>query len=158
MAPAKLPRRKSLRDSAIGASVHRSGYRHYKLPKAELRTPEPLIGLLDGGLVFRLLGPPTRVAEQLFHDALLAHRLVRQAFAQFSRRPKVRVGEPPHRTHGVDVQLIGCRFGFLACLQLLGGRIDGNLLLLPELAACVEFFETKSDAVHQRMAARASGI
>src|SRR6266849_5190524 len=75
MAPAKLPQRKSLRDNAIDASVPGTGYRHYKLPKAELRTPEPLIRLLDGRLVLRLLGPPVGVPEQLFHDALLVHRL-----------------------------------------------------------------------------------
>src|SRR6266700_3895152 len=61
MVPAKLPRRKSLRDSAISASVHGSGYRHYKLPKAELRTPEALISLLDSWLVLGLLGPTARV-------------------------------------------------------------------------------------------------
>src|SRR5258706_3814264 len=100
MVPAKLPRRKSLRDSAIRDSVHGSGYGHYKLPKAELRIPEALISLLDSGLVFGILGSSARVAEQLFHDALLAHRLARQALAEFTRRPKVGVRKPANRSHG----------------------------------------------------------
>src|SRR5437899_4264036 len=147
--PAKPPRRKSRRDSAMVVSVSRTGYRHYKLSKAELRAPEPLIRLLEGRLVLRFFGPPVGVAEQLFHDALLAHRLARQAFSQFPRCPKIRVRKSTHRSHGVDVELVGGRFGFLAGLQLVGGRINGNFLLLAELADRIELFQTKANAVDQ---------
>ena len=58
--------------------IHRACYRDYQFPEAELRAAEALVGLRDYRLVLGLLGASVGIAEQLFHNALLANWFPRQ--------------------------------------------------------------------------------
>src|SRR5882724_8386835 len=98
MDPASPPRKNIRRESAIlMTSIHSFRYRHYKFPKPELRAPKAFVSLLDGRLVSRLLRPPIRISEQLFHDALVTDWLSRQALPKLARRPKLGIFQAGRR-------------------------------------------------------------